>query len=120
MCKKCGHTWRIYKEGILPYKHYQEEIVREVVESGAVCEDCIAENSTQYRWLKEFLNGKTLMEVQREIAQKLPMMLVEPVTEDLYPLLSSYQILHPDTWFFRICIILNTNRLRVGLSPPAS
>lgn len=119
-CKVCHRSWRVYGEGILPYKHYKEEIVRKVVESGEICKDCVAEDSTQHRWLREYLNGKTLMEVQRAIARKLSVVLDYSIRGDRYPLLTSYQNHHRDTWFIRMCIILKTNRLRVGLSPPSS
>ena len=60
-CKKCRKIHRQLPDTILPYKHYQAQVIEEVLDD-AKPEPTGPESSTLYRWKKWFSSAKGLLE----------------------------------------------------------
>lgn len=83
LCKLCGKLHREIPGCIQPYKHYDSAAIQSVLDGG---KDCGAENSTTYRWMRDFKKAEP------DISQRLASVFAQ-MGGDKAPILAANEIL---------------------------
>ena len=59
LCEDCAKLHTEIPGIIQPYKHYDSETIQNVIDGGEKAVDCIADESTIYRWKSDFAKAET-------------------------------------------------------------
>ena len=54
LCEGCGKLHTELPDIIQPYKHYDSATIQSILDGSEDAEDCVADNSTMYRWKKTY------------------------------------------------------------------